>query len=64
MMMTLRCSEVLGRALTVTCLCLSYLKTHKNVQDVEKIQECRSLIQDLEKELKYELLAASPRDEP
>ena len=42
---------------------LHYLQTHNRPQDVEKVHEYRSVIQELEKELKYELLAARSHDD-
>jgi hypothetical protein len=41
---------------------LELLEVQNLPQDVEKMHEYRVLIQDLEKELKYELLAARPHD--
>jgi hypothetical protein len=43
---------------------LDHLKITDDAHDLEKAQEYRSLIQGLEKELKYELLAARPHDDP
>jgi hypothetical protein len=43
---------------------LHYLQMHNRPQDVEKLHEYRSVIQDLEKELKYELLAARSHEDP
>jgi len=42
---------------------LELLKVRKLPQDVGKIHEYRGLIQDLEKELRYALLAVPPQDE-
>lgn len=42
---------------------LDLLEIRNRPQDVEKMHEYRALIRDLEKELKYELLAARPQDE-
>ena len=42
---------------------LDLLEIRNLPQDVEKIREYRVLIQDLERELKYELLAARPQGE-
>ena len=43
---------------------LGFLEGHNRPQDLERVQEYRSLIQDLEKELKYELLAARSHEDP
>jgi len=42
---------------------LELLEVRKLPQDVGKIHEYRGLIQDLEKELRYALLAVPPQDE-
>lgn len=43
---------------------LALLRMRSLPEDVEKTYEYQALIADLEKDLKYELLAARPSDEP